>query len=97
MKTPHKHAEVIRAYADGAKVQYKYQADQVWIDTENPSFLEENEYRVKSEPQKYRVALVDSEGFKPWPIIVKIRDSREIFSMHVRFIKWITEEFEVEE
>lgn len=97
MKTPHKHAEVIRAYADGSTIQYKYKADQVWVDTTNPSFLEVNEYRVKPEPKKYRVALVKSEGFKPYPLIILIKEGEPLFPTYTSLVGWLTEEFEVEE
>jgi hypothetical protein len=43
-KQPHKHAEVIKAWADGEKVQVKDFG--VWYDDEYPSWLDD-EYRVK--------------------------------------------------
>jgi len=42
----HKHAELIKKWADGAEIQVKY-AD--WEDTENPSWNKEFEYRIKPE------------------------------------------------
>jgi len=42
----HKHAELIKKWADGAQIQVKY-AD--WEDTENPSWNKEFEYRLKPE------------------------------------------------
>lgn len=57
MKTPHKHAEVIKAWADGAQVQI-YTGSQ-WADVGRPSWEDDLEYRIKPEPRKgwYRVAL----------------------------------------
>lgn len=44
-KTPHVHAEVIKAWADGATVQYKY-ADS-WVTTKNPGWDPAATYRIK--------------------------------------------------
>ena len=49
MKKPHKHAELIKAWADGAEIQWKdMQGD--W-NTGNPSWNEATEYRIKPEPK----------------------------------------------
>ncbi len=59
----HKHAEVIRAYADGHEIQcYDVENDR-WFDTAKPSFVLNVSYRVKPEPKKhkYRVALFSSD------------------------------------
>lgn len=51
MKTPHKHAELIKAWADGAEIQFRY-PNGAWIDAAAPSFQDPRaEYRVKPEPQ----------------------------------------------
>jgi hypothetical protein len=46
MSTPHKHAELIKAWADGAEIQYKNYSD-AWEDTPNPSWMVDVEYRIK--------------------------------------------------
>ena len=51
MKTPHKHADVIKAWADGAEVQYQSQIDAAWYSTKAPSFEESYEWRIKPEPK----------------------------------------------
>ena len=43
---PHKHAEVIHAWADGAEVQMKMH-DGVWINADTPSWHNDCEYRIK--------------------------------------------------
>ena len=48
--TPRKHCEVIKAWADGATVQYKYRASDTWADWESevcPVFDGSVYYRVK--------------------------------------------------
>lgn len=48
MPTPHKHAEVIKAWADGAEIEYE---DCGWHDcTKSTVWDEETEYRIKPEP-----------------------------------------------
>ena len=53
MKTPHKHAELIKAWADGAEIQAK--SDSVWLDCRNPEWWPNAEYRIKPEPQPDKV------------------------------------------
>lgn len=54
MKTPHKHAEVIKAWADGALIQYRSECKKAWRDaTETPPmWYSDWEYRVKPEPRE---------------------------------------------
>lgn len=49
MKTPHKHADLIKAWADGAEIQYRYTG--VWTDVNRPAWNEVVEYRIKPEPK----------------------------------------------
>ena len=49
-KTPHKHAELIKKWADtGCQIQYKYPDCETWHDCNNnrPYWELDNEYRVK--------------------------------------------------
>lgn len=52
---PHKHAEVLRAIADGKEVQFKNQISGAWVETNhvnlNPITHPELEWRVKPEPK----------------------------------------------
>lgn len=58
MGTPHKHAASIKAWADGAKIQYLLPGyeHQGWRDAINPSWQEDCQYRVK--PPKPESVLV---------------------------------------
>lgn len=47
-KTPHKHAALIKAWADGAKIQWLY--GNTWVDREHPDWSGK-EYRIKPEPK----------------------------------------------
>jgi hypothetical protein len=46
-KKPHKHAELIKAWADGEKIQYRKPNEQAWKDSDTPAWVEDYEYRVK--------------------------------------------------
>lgn len=47
--TPHIHAEVIKAWADGKPVEWREHPSDYWRLIEKPSFVEDYEYRVKPE------------------------------------------------
>jgi hypothetical protein len=49
-KKPHKHAEVIKAWADGAEIQVKLAGDSVWLDCSPTGWFRNCEYRVKPPP-----------------------------------------------
>ena len=48
-KTPHKHAAVIHAYADGAEIECRDEPDSAWYGVSTPCFHPNKEYRVKSD------------------------------------------------
>ena len=51
---PHKHADVIKAWADGAEIQYRCKSNRTewseWMPCNGPSWSTANEYRVKPTP-----------------------------------------------
>lgn len=64
MGKPHKHAELIKAWADGARIQYKPAGRAAWHDWDEiycPSFHEEREYRIKPELEYPKSSLSDYE------------------------------------
>lgn len=66
MNKPHKHAEVIKAWADGAEIECRCPVNNSgWLPTNAPSWFEDYEYRVKPQPKKYKAwvwLVVGSEG-----------------------------------
>jgi hypothetical protein len=50
MNKPHKHAEVIKAWADGAKIETKLSNGE-WGGVKSPQWWEDFEYRIKPEPK----------------------------------------------
>ena len=66
---PHKHAEVIKAWADGHTIQYSNQTTNLnWTDMPicSPNWHENVEYRVKPKPSpdvvRYYTCRIDNEG-----------------------------------
>lgn len=53
MGKPHKHAELIKLWADGAEIQVKDSGAR-WLDMANPTWQEWNTYRIKPKTTKYR-------------------------------------------
>jgi hypothetical protein len=50
-RKPHKHAEIIKAWADGAEIQARDGLRNVWVDIiGNPAWTSES-YRIKPEPK----------------------------------------------
>lgn len=62
-KTPHKHAELIKAWADGAVIQFYDVLSEKWKDCNDaPRWLDNNQYRIKPEQsdlEKYGVEVGD--------------------------------------
>lgn len=63
---PHKHAELIKAWADGAEIEVFVQGK--WERSAEPMWTKEVEYRIKPEPKPDVVAvgiIALSDDFKP--------------------------------
>jgi hypothetical protein len=90
MKQPHKHRDLIIAWANGEKIQYY---DEGWEDCfEDPCWDEYTEYRIKPEVIRYRVALhIDNSTYS---VDTDIEETEIAMSTH--FKKWITDWIEVE-
>lgn len=50
MNKPHKHAELIKAWADGAEIEYRHEICHAWNTTLNPTWKEYTQYRIKPQP-----------------------------------------------
>jgi hypothetical protein len=60
----HKHAELIKAWADGAEIQF-YNVFTQWVDVDNPEWKEGCLYRIKPE---LKCDIVRPEGRGCWVI-----------------------------
>lgn len=91
MKTKHKHAKEIKAWADGATIQYEDVCDGQWYNVPFPEWGTLTRYRIKPETVKYRVALFKGfAGHPPYPIlsIDGVHDPLCVTS-HSSFIRWL--------
>lgn len=99
MNKPHKHAEVIKAWADGAEVQFRDphgKLFQSWTNVARcPSWDTSLEYRVKLQTKKIRVALHKNSGSAPTAVLWN--QSFEFVENRQDFIKWISDVIEYEE
>lgn len=76
MKTPHKHAELIKAWADGAEIECRYGGG-AWCFVTRPDWDEDCEYRIKPEPKPDVVRY----GFAPhyWgQVVARVDDNLKI-------------------
>ena len=53
----HKHAELIKAWADGAEIEVKHPWSDDWMSTDIPSWSYDKEYRIKPELEVRYVTL----------------------------------------
>ena len=51
MNKPHKHAELIKAWADGAEVEYWSESYKEWSVEPYPNWYDTSTYRIKPEPK----------------------------------------------
>lgn len=51
MKQPHKHAELIKAWADGAEIEYWNESQNQWKEARTPNWDARMYYRIKPEPK----------------------------------------------
>ena len=52
MNQPHKHRDVIIAWANGEEVEYRANAEKEWETNRFPSWCENSEYRIKPKEPK---------------------------------------------
>jgi len=51
MKTPHKHAALIKAWADGAEIEFRWDCLDDWRRITTPRWDQDGDYRIKPEPK----------------------------------------------
>lgn len=58
MNKPHKHAELIKAWADGAEIEKKVNVE--WVICAYPEWYKETEYRIKPEKEYPKSSLLNT-------------------------------------
>ncbi len=66
MNKPHKHAELIKAWADGCEAEYRTNTTSAWRVAKNPDWSVDCEWRIKPHPKADIVFvqnyMVDAQG-----------------------------------
>jgi hypothetical protein len=93
MKKPHKHRDLIIAWANGEIIELKNKYG--WDYVDDPSWHEDVEYRIKPEVIRYRVAIFKSTE-AIWCAVAHNEKQIEYFEETSFFKKWLTDWIEVE-
>jgi len=96
MKQPHKHRDLIIAWANGADIQLK-NINNIWVYVNTPAWENNIEYRIKPEVIMYRVALFDYQNTVGKSIeITQVIELERSWELTPNFIKWLTDWIEVD-
>lgn len=97
MNNPHKHCEVIKAWADGAEIQVKDPHTDKWSPlTERPYWYEDMQYRVKPKTIRYRVALLNKANNEFGTTTVNAPHEEQCVQGWGDFAYWLTDWIKVE-
>ena len=69
MSKPHKHAALIKAWADGAEVEYLPSNSLIWNSIKVPCWDGDGDYRIKPKPDVVRYVCAATEGMGPIMIL----------------------------
>jgi hypothetical protein len=96
MCKPHKHAALIKLWADGAKIQWFHEADEEWKDcTPTPNWLGNTNYRVKPEPVvvEYKRYIYKFNSDTP-KVYIEYKNECAYPENYKHFVKWIDTEWQ---
>ena len=98
MNQPHKHKDVIIAWANGAQIQFQsflMKENNEWEDIKKPSWVEDLQYRVKPEPKesvhtfRIGVAVYDDGSF--YTVTADNVAEETAIQSEPNFIGWISD------
>ena len=95
---PHKHAELIKAWADGAEIQAKLSRTNEWIDVVNFNWSEDYEFRIKPKEKKPVVRwLWAYKTDNEWQIgsyfLVEEEEAKKVYRSGYQCLDWSRTEF----
>lgn len=97
MNKPHKHCELIKAWADGAEIQVKDPNTDKWSPLrEYPIWYEDMKYRIKPQTIRYRVALLRYDGGRVMTCNAETEVQEKSLREWHEFVRWLTDWIEVE-
>jgi hypothetical protein len=92
-----RHSQVVKAWLDGAIIQWRMPGDSIWFTPENQdnyAFIHENDYRVKPQPREMKVALYKNKNAEG----IMIRDESSIdFPDDYHFLERISDVYTIKE
>lgn len=97
MLRPRKHADLIKAWADGHTIQYYFPMSKEWrdINTDDtgpgPAWLEHTDYRLKPDIKKYRLAEFRSISGNTFVSVFEKQERARSAEKTPAFIRWLTE------
>jgi hypothetical protein len=99
----HVHCEMIKAWADGAKIQSRRNSAHIWLDVEKPAWYEDFEYRIKPKLLTYKIRLFIYRPYNSYYGhdfgYITTEEAELTWKKDTRFIRWITDwiEYEIED
>lgn len=97
MATPHKHAELIKAWADGAEIEFYDSLHKGWKSIAGPiTWAPTLQYRIKPAKQWYRVALKAYSDKSFYTVTAESVMSEQNHERSKTFVRWLTERIEYE-
>ncbi len=98
MKTPHKHAAVIKAWADGETIEHRPKdgSGQWYISYSTPKWALDWEYRVKPKGMKYRLCICKTHTGQHYVCAFTegFGQSVQVWDRSPTFVKWIDTEWQ---
>ena len=98
MNQPHKHKDLIIAWANGAEIQYKTlskEKNNEWEDIWAPLWSENTEYRVKPEPKEsvhtFRIGVAAYGDVNVYTITADTEEEEQHLPSNPNFIGWISD------
>jgi hypothetical protein len=94
---PHKHAELIKAWADGAEIQYNHWGS-AWKDSISPTWDKNFQYRIKPEEKQPVVRWLWAKEHigGEWmisPVFRSKEEASKTFDGQVICLEWSRQEF----
>ena len=95
MNQPHKHKDVIIAWANGEEIEFRDPDTSTWRPITVPSWIDNIEYRVKPEPKEsvhtFRIGVGAYADGSVYTFTANNEDEERNFQSESDFIGWISD------
>ena len=93
---PHKHAELIKAWADGAEIEFRFPGTGVWLLAYDPNWDGDIEYRINPPKQvvRYKRYLNKASDGTVYAAIVNDLIGNISCDVYPCFVRWIDDEWQ---